>query len=429
MIRGFTYSIIVCFVVTVLHHDNSISGVPNPVNSGTINLSLEEAIDMALKNNLLYKSAAYSYDAQKAQFYQEISPENTELFVEHEGLPELTASASGYKEKRIGIAQNFDFPVKWYLKGKSVREEIKSSEMDFRMVRLDLIEKVRNGYYKVLLKGQMKKYEEENLVLLKDFLKKAELKYKLGESPNIDVLRARVEVSRGETNKLIAENEYEIARVNLHYILNLDGDKTITLDDKLDYKPLSLDLEELKKVALQKHPEIRSAEYLCSSAKTRKNLAWSGFLPDWYVGFFKMKFANPAEPDKWGTAAGINLPVWFFLRQAGEIKQSKAEMKAAKINLENLKKEILVSVEKNYRELKAFEKNVLTFDEAVLKEAEEVYRIAGMSYSEGQAGYIELLEAQRTLTATRKEYVMLLYDYQAALSALLKSVNNEIVFN
>ncbi len=160
--------------------------------------------------------------------------------------------------------------------------------------------------------------------------------------------------------------------------------------------------------------------------KAKRSLAWSGFLPDWWVGIFKVSFGDPAEDKKWASQFGINIPIWFFLKQNGEIKQANAELNTASAQLNHKKNTILLNVDKAYKELKAFEKSVLMYEENILTEAEEMYRIASISYTEGEAGYIELLEAQRTLTQTRNEYVNVLYNYQTALAALVKEVGGEL---
>jgi outer membrane protein TolC len=389
-------------------------------------LSLENVIEIAVKNNLEIRAAKNKFDAKKSTFLQEISPESPEYFFENEGVPKLSNISKPYDERHIGISQTFDFPLKWYYKGKASRQEIKSAEMDYFMAKLMLIDKVREGYYRVLMRGKVNEYEGENLKLLKDFLNKAELKYKLGESPQIEVLKARVEVSKGETNRLIAENKLELAKANLNFLLNWDMKKPIELTDELGYNPINYDLDELKELALKKHPDIMSVEYLYSSMKTRRSLAWSGFLPDLRVGFFRMSYGDPLESKKWGSAIGFNLPVWFFFKQTGEIKKSNAELNESLSRLNNVKNLVLLNVDRVYRELKAFEKSVLMYEESILKESEEMYRIASVSYAEGQIGYIELLEAQRTLTGTRKDYVGVLYDYKVALSALIKEVGGEL---
>ena len=401
--------------------------ISNSVNvkEGTVesfNLRLKETIEIALKNNLEIKAAEYDYNASKSTFLQKISPEPLEYFYENEGLPELSDMTTPFDERRIGISQSFDFPLKWYYKGKASLQEIKSVEMDFNMKKLELIEKVTEVYNRVLLKKRINEYEEENLALLKDFLDKAQLKYELGESPHIEVLKAKVEFSKGETNKLIAENELELAKAYLKFLLNLEEKHSIEAVDELKYVKIDFNLYTLRGFALNMHPEIKSVEYKYLNSKTNKSLAWSGFLPDWHIGFFKMRFGNPTEGNKWGSAIGINLPLWFFLKQTGEVKQANAELSAAEARLENIRNMVLLRVDMAYKELKAFEKSVLMFEENILAEADEMYRIASVSYSEGQADYMELLEAQRTLTGTRKQYIQVLYNYQVALAALVKEI-------
>ena len=420
-------NVVLLFSLPILGGNNT-SKAANVKKEGaeTLNLQLRETIEIALKNNLVIKAAESGYRAIKSTFLQKISPEAPEYYLENSGMSKFSNVISNYGERWSGIIQPFDFPLKWYYKGKASLQEIKSAEMDYNMMELDLIERVTEVYNRVLMKKRINEYEEENLALLKDFLNKAQLKYELGESPHIEVLKARVEFSKGETNKLIADNELKLAIENLKFLLNLGENRSINPIDELKYVYVDFDLHTLKGLALNKHPEIKSSEYKYLHSKTNKSLAWSSFLPDWYVGFFRVSFGDPSEGKKWASQIGINIPVWFFLKQTGEIKQANAELSAAEAQLENKRNMILLRVDRAYKELKAFEKSVLMYEEHILKESEEMYRIASVSYTEGEADYIELLEAQRTLTGTRKDYIQVLYDFQVALAALIKEIGGKL---
>ena len=59
---------------------------------------------------------------------------------------------------------------------------------------------------------------------------------------------------------------------------------------------------------------------------------------------------------------------------------------------------------------------------------DEVYRIARRSYEEGESGYLDLLEAQRTLIETRSGYIESLFSYNVAIAALEKEVGVRLIF-
>ena len=61
----------------------------------------------------------------------------------------------------------------------------------------------------------------------------------------------------------------------------------------------------------------------------------------------------------------------------------------------------------------------------MLTQAEEVYNMYLFSFQEGEIGGIELIEARRTLLETRKSYADALFNYDAALAALEKSLGSQ----
>jgi outer membrane protein TolC len=66
------------------------------------------------------------------------------------------------------------------------------------------------------------------------------------------------------------------------------------------------------------------------------------------------------------------------------------------------------------------------FEDEMLNQAEEVYKMFLFSYQEGEIGGIELIEARRTLLETRKSYSDALYNYDVALAALEKSIGQSL---
>ena len=78
-------------------------------------LSLENVIEIGIKNNLTIQVTKHSSNAEKATFFQNISPPEPQFYFENEGLPGLTHFTKNFSERHIGIIQNFDFPLTWYM--------------------------------------------------------------------------------------------------------------------------------------------------------------------------------------------------------------------------------------------------------------------------------------------------------------------------
>ncbi len=66
------------------------------------------------------------------------------------------------------------------------------------------------------------------------------------------------------------------------------------------------------------------------------------------------------------------------------------------------------------------------FEDEILTQAEEVYKMFLFSYQEGEIGGIELIEARRTLIESRVSYADALYNYGVALAGLEKSIGQKL---
>jgi outer membrane protein TolC len=66
------------------------------------------------------------------------------------------------------------------------------------------------------------------------------------------------------------------------------------------------------------------------------------------------------------------------------------------------------------------------FEEGILGQAEEVYRVFLFRFEGGEIGGIELIEARRSLLEARKAYADALFNYDVTIAALEKSVGTPL---
>jgi len=66
------------------------------------------------------------------------------------------------------------------------------------------------------------------------------------------------------------------------------------------------------------------------------------------------------------------------------------------------------------------------YETEILSQAEEVYNMFLFSYQEGEIGSIELIAARRTLLESARSYADALFNYEAALAALEKSIGQNL---
>ena len=88
--------------------------------------------------------------------------------------------------------------------------------------------------------------------------------------------------------------------------------------------------------------------------------------------------------------------------------------------------QVLLQIESALLGVQSARKRVELFEEGILHEAERGTEVAGRSYVEGKVSYLELLDAQKTLSEVREEYVAALFDFRTAFYRLERATGGPL---
>ena len=383
------------------------------------NITLREALDGALKNNPKITSFKELINSKKAEKKHIWLPEDLVIVSENERIP-IGAPVKDAVVKKYGIVQKIDFPYKLYLKFKNSGEVLKSLEERLKILHLDVIYDISVTFHRIEMLNLITDYLQQNLEILKDFLEKSEKKYEVGEIAYLEVLKSRVEMQRGKTELENFRNSLRLEYEKLNYLMFSDEQINASVSSRLSYEPLKLDIGGCKNQALNSHPVISEIQYLVNSASIGKSLAKWEIIPDISLGYLKQKVAGEKY---WVFKAEASLPIWFPFKNRNKIAEKNHDYKSMEIEYENVKRKLELEIDNAANDLNTAQKNVNLYKEGILKESEEIYEKAVKGYEEGEYGYLDLLEAQRTLIKMRIEYAEILFEYKLSVLKLKKALN------
>ena len=111
------YLFILLFALGKLY-GQSTTGVENQKRE----LTLNDAIEIGLKNNPEVKSAIENISASKGRFWSGISLPSSEISVRYEWTPK-DKSLRSFSERTQEVNQSFEFPTNYFLKGSKFSKE------------------------------------------------------------------------------------------------------------------------------------------------------------------------------------------------------------------------------------------------------------------------------------------------------------------
>lgn len=386
-------------------------------------LTLEQCIGVALGQNPLVLSSLSQYRASLARIQQAKAWSQPSLDYDSDLQPRFF-DFRGSGESYFGVSQTVEFPGKIGLRGKIAVKESEEILADIDLLKLDLTFQVKQGFYGLLIAQEKLKYAEQDLELARDFLNKAEVKHATGDIALVEVLRARVEASKAANAVRLAGNEVRLAKAQLNFLLARKKYEPLEVKGDIKRPFVPLDIEQLKDRALAFRPEIKRNRFSLEKESLRKKQAAFNYLPDFDLGVSRHRLEG--EKTTWDFTLSFPIPLFFWQPKRGEIAEAEALLKSLQSEAEYLRHAISLEVEEAYMNALTAGQQITLFEEQILTQAEEVYKMFLFSFQEGEIGGIELIEARRTLVEARKSYADALFNYDITLAALEKSVGQSL---
>lgn len=330
---------------------------------GKLTLTLETALDIAMKENPRILAAQKQIDAARGRAWNIWWLPDPALTAEYEGIPKgrgLTA----FGERRISLTQAIDFPTNIFFKKKLANNDINSSRMGLEQTKLEVAAEVKKAYYDFLAKRDNLTLAMQNQMLAQEFMQKARTRYEVGEAPNLDYIRARVAAAQAENRVTQARSELIAAQAALNALLARPAEAEVEAVDSLTYQPFDRDLGQLRARAFEVHPRLRAIGYQVGMARQVRNLAWGSFLPQIEATAFRQNIDG--NPNFYGIEVGVSLPLWFPFRQRGTIQEATATLNSTQWMQQNERHLLDAQIESAYAAVQSAQQQVVLYTKDLL---------------------------------------------------------------
>lgn len=252
-----------------------------------------------------------------------------------------------------------------------------NAQSNLNLAKLDLALTVEQQYYDLLKAEDMVKIASEALQLAQEQLNIAMAKKEAGVAADLDVLKAKNQVSSAQANLGKAQLSRDIAMFALNQTIGLPVDTQLSLVDQFSYEPVAVDLEEATKEALSNRVEITQAQAAVELADMNVKLAENDYTP-------KLTLAR------------------------NRIAASDAAVK-----LKQQQDKIVLAVRQAYVSLKEAESRI-TLTKEKAEESKENLRITQLLYNADMATSLDVLAAQNAFTQAEIDALEAIFDYNVA---------------
>jgi cobalt-zinc-cadmium efflux system outer membrane protein len=370
--------------------------------AGVLVLTREGAVDSALAHNPQLRASREQISEARARVTQATALPDPELGLSMDSESRVfTPGATGTKEFGLGVT--IPFPTKVYLAGKVAGTDVDAASSSYSQSRQLIASQTVQSYDALLVALRHGENLSEAKRLADDFLEKTQARYNAGTAAGIDVVKAKVEVSRAENDLIANERDVANARAALNRLMGRMLGAGLELADTLAMPAPIPPLEVLERRALEARPEIRGMDAARRGARAATSLAGQYWLPDISVTLSK-DFAAGAVGAPYTTEIGFGIPLFFWQHHKGEVSESRHRELELAAASRDLTAQVSQEVHAAHAAASTALRQVAYLRDELLPEAREAYRIASTSYGLGGSSALEVLDAQRTLLDVESQY-------------------------
>jgi outer membrane protein TolC len=382
-------------------------------------LTLEQALTEALANNPEISSAKAKAQTEEARVGLARSLPNPRLGVMRENNLTSDQVAMGPMNS-VSISQEIMFPAKYALMGDAQKATARAASHRAQDTRLSVRQKVVSAYVGLYSKRQILSLLEAQRETLREVARIAESRRATGAVPQQDEMKAHVEQTMLENEILMQKQELGEAEAMLGSLLGRSPMDSISIA-AADFKAPALKEKKaaIEKIAVERSESLASSREMVSEAETMLKLSKFSYAPDFMLSFRK-PFTN-APSDAYAISLDITVPLWFFSRQKNEVAAASAAVTSAKADTHAMSLEIRSLVRALSEKAESFEKMLRVFETSLIPQATSSLNSARSAYASGKSGFMELLDAERSLYQVRIDYYKALSKYADAVAALEKT--------
>ncbi|MCR5291016.1 MAG: TolC family protein [Treponema sp.] len=393
-------------------------------------LSIDEAVSIAISNNITLKRQQISVDATK----------RTKNHSWNSISPFLTVSAGATKPNDqdsydystyIKGAVSFSFSPALFYTIKNARLKYEQGLISFDEAKHTIELQVRSSYYGLL-------YEQENLALQKRNLQTAlqqyqnnKAKYNAGRMSELDVLTSQVTYEKLKPTVQSAEMTLQNDFATFKQLLNLDQDTDITLSGSLasilDYGEIAIPDSKIDTLVMSSNTIIALQKQIESAKASVASARINAYGPSVNAGWTYQPTTTHKDPktttaENGSLSVSVSIPLDGILpwsSGADKVAAAKDTVADLELQLENQKTSSKVAIQNYLRKIQQVQSTIQSL-QANIRLAQQSYEMTLDAYNHGTKDLLSLQTASDSLLEAQ---VRLKSEAYTLISAILNLEN------
>lgn len=397
---------------------------PQPAPTGE--LTLRDAMAAALLGNPELAGLGYEVRAAEARIVQAGLASNPELALEAEnfaGSGEFDGTDAA--EFTLTLSQNFPLGGDIRRREQVAHLAGRSAGWDYEAKRIALLAETTRRFVGLLSAQRRVTLAEHAVDLAREIADAIRHRVEAGNAPAIEQSRAAVPLAQARIELGRARRDLQAARVRMSLTWGgtAPGFTSAVGDlDRLRPAPAAAELTQY----IGQNPDVARWAVQIASRQAEIELARAEAVPD-LTGSLGYRWFQ--ESDDGAFVAELSIPLPIVDRRQGDILAARFGVSSAHNQAQAVRLRVEAALASSYSELvNAYEESVALRDDAI-PSATAAYDDIRLAFDRGDLGYLDVLDAERTLIDMRSRYLQAVSSYHIAVAETEALIGRSLFIN
>jgi len=415
--------------------------VPAKLVPGVLPLSLQDAIDRGLKQNLGLLLSNADIRSARGQRWEQLSAllphvtaapyvGDSKINLAEVGFTNISGfnippsiGPFSYFDARLAVTQTL-FDWKSINATRAASQSVKSAEYTFKDARDLVVLAVGYTYLQAIADLARIETAQAQVQTAQALFDQANDQVTAGTSPQIDGLRAKVELQTRQQQLIQAKNNFAIQKLTVARVIGLAPGQEVEFTDKSPYQPFEgITLDEALKRAFDSRSDYQAALHDVRAAEFSRKAARAGYLPSLsFSGNYGTAGAHPSNSTQVGDARGtLSIPIFQGGSVHGDVLQADARLEQSRERLDNLRAQIDSDVRVALLNLQSSAEQV-NVARSNIELAEETLSQSRDRFQAGVTDTVEVVQSQEAVASAHEQYISSLYSFNFAKISLARAL-------
>jgi len=262
-------------------------------------------------------------------------------------------------------------------------------------------------------------------------LKVSRERLKAGDIARIDLDRLELQRVQYESDLQTATVNVRTAKIQLIQLMNEHAPvDAFDVTGPYDFVKPEQTLEELRKLAFDRRPDLKAALQSIEMAKTNYHLAEANGTTDPTIGAdfgWPQQPADYSPPVKTYVGVSVSVPLRVFDRNQGEKTRTRLDVDRNSRLADAAKAQVVSDVDSAYATVMSTVALLEPYKASYLAQATRVRDTMTFSYERGGASLLDFLQAQQDYRSVQIAYVNLIAAFLNSVGQLNLAVGEEVI--